>query len=160
MKQLFFILFFICSLCSKAQINLVVDPSMEKYDSIVLLDIAYMDPIEGGEAVYTAQVLLGVQYVPVYPDVNNRSMLIQLEENTLKVYPNPVSEELTIECAYSSEFLLQVYSVDGKLILTQNIADDNILHTLDVSRLKKGMYRLKIIDKLTGKEQSTIFAKE
>jgi len=129
-------------------------------DSIVLLDIAYMDPIEGGEAVYTAQVLLGVQYVPVYPDVNNRSMLIQLEENTLKVYPNPVSEELTIECAYSSEFLLQVYSVDGKLILTQNIADDNILHTLDVSRLEKGMYRLKIIDKLTGKEQSSIFAKE
>jgi hypothetical protein len=36
MKKLSFILFLTVSLCSKAQINLVVDPSMEEYDSIVL----------------------------------------------------------------------------------------------------------------------------
>jgi len=160
MKQLLFILFFIIALYSKAQINLVVDPSMEKYDSIVLLDIAYMDPVEGGEAVYTAQVLLGVQYVPVYPDVNDRSAIVQLPENILVVYPNPANRELIVELPCAAEYLLQVFSIDGKLIMSTQITVVDINQSIDVSKLEKGLYRLIVTDIITGSVHNVVFAKE
>jgi|GEM_PF-6379713 len=160
MKQLLFILFFIIALYSKAQINLVVDPSMEKYDSIVLLDIAYMDPVEGGEAVYTAQVLLGIQYVPVYPDVNDRSAIVQIPNNKLVVYPNPANRELIVELPCAADYLMQVFSIDGKLVVSTQITAVETNQSIDVSNLEKGLYRLIVTDILTGQTHNVIFAKE
>jgi len=129
-------------------------------DSIVLLDIAYMDAVEGGEAVYTAQVLLGVQYVPVYPDVNDRSAIVQLPENILVVYPNPADRELIVELPCAAEYLLQVFSIDGKLVMSTQITAVETNHSIDVSNLEKGLYRLIVTDVLTGSVNNVVFAKE
>jgi len=116
--------------------------------------------VEGGEAVYTAQVLLGVQYVPVYPDVNDRSAIVQIPDNQLVVYPNPANRELIVELPCAAEYLMQVFSIDGKLVISTQITAVETNHSVDVSKLEKGLYRLIVTDILTGSVHNVVFAKE
>src|SRR5690606_26873682 len=71
--------------------------------------------------------------------------------NTLKVYPNPVTNGNTLNVKFSSYLSadIHLYDVTGKLILTNKI--DNLNHQkVDVNQLPNGMYFLKIgIDNLT-----------
>lgn len=63
-------------------------------------------------------------------------------KNTVKLYPNPVSNNLTIENPFSSNFQLQVINQSGQLILKQNNNKSSI--SLDVTTLSKGLYFLTV----------------
>jgi hypothetical protein len=71
--------------------------------------------------------------------------------NTLKVYPNPVTNGNILNVKFSNHLSadIHLYDVTGKLVLTNKI--DNLNHQkVDVNQLPNGMYFLKIgIDNLT-----------
>ena len=65
----------------------------------MLLDIAEQNPVSGGPAVYTARVMLGLDFND-YGDIGERlSKEKQIKESFMHIYPNPTSDELNI--AYS-----------------------------------------------------------
>ena len=66
-----------------------------------LADIAYLDPITDGDAVYTARVMLNLN-----PDNTNelKSMYYspndnkpQITVNNVRIYPNPAKKQFTVE---------------------------------------------------------------
>jgi hypothetical protein len=63
----------------------------------------------------------------------------------VNVYPNPVREVLKINSKLDSIPLLKVFSIDGKLLITEKTKD------LSVNQLPKGVYILKINNKLPMK---------
>lgn len=64
--------------------------------------------------------------------------------NGLKVYPNPVINELTINTSENFITKLQVYSVLGKMLWQNNNVSINTNHTVDFSNLPTGIYILKV----------------
>lgn len=61
---------------------------------------------------------------------------IEIPENNIRIYPNPVQETLNIESDKSVSF--KIYDLDGRLLLN---GDGN---SIDVSSLKTGTYLLQI----------------
>ncbi|WP_299180095.1 RICIN domain-containing protein [uncultured Aquimarina sp.] len=56
------------------------------------------------------------------------------------IYPNPAVNMVTISGAAQST--VRVYDINGKIVLTQNISNNNQI--IDVSKLTKGMYYVKV----------------
>ena len=63
-----------------------------------------------------------------------------LEKSAIKIYPNPVKNELSISGIAKDE-PFEIYSLDGKLIKTGTISSGK---TIDVNSLPKGVYLIKI----------------
>jgi len=62
--------------------------------------------------------------------------------NTFEIYPNPVIEYLKIDLLVDNDQPYNIYSIDGKLLLSGNINASN--QTIDVSVLTPNSYLLKI----------------
>lgn len=75
---------------------------------------------------------------------NNHTTSINKEngDNLLKVYPSPSSGSFTLETNASPEQKLQIYDVNGRLVLTQTISGKTII---DSSSLIDGVYNINII---------------
>jgi hypothetical protein len=71
-------------------------------------------------------------------DVSAEFQVITNKE--LKIYPNPVSDELQIQNADQNS-TIEIFNLSGKLVLTKKFDVDN--NTLNVGSLKAGMYILK-----------------
>ncbi len=65
-----------------------------------------------------------------------------------KVYPNPASQNVTVEVTYNTELHIELYDVAGRQILTTNT------NTFSVSQLAKGLYIIK------GKADNLFFTKK
>jgi hypothetical protein len=65
----------------------------------------------------------------------------------LTIFPNPAEDQLTIELSdVSTEpSLLECYSMDGRLLFTQNLTSTT--NILDLTQLERGMYCLKVSSK-------------
>ncbi|MEA1872807.1 MAG: T9SS type A sorting domain-containing protein [Bacteroidota bacterium] len=65
-------------------------------------------------------------------------------DNIIKIYPNPATNNLTI----NSEKLLinniEILDITGKLVLTPLLQKTSTTQTFDINRLKKGLYFIKI----------------
>jgi len=57
--------------------------------------------------------------------------------NELRIFPNPVSDELTITTQHTVD-LVKIYAVDGTLVFSKSLKDTK----LDVSMLAQGSYQL------------------
>jgi hypothetical protein len=64
-------------------------------------------------------------------DINNR----------VNIYPNPSSTNFVIETSNTDKQTLQVFDVNGKLVLTQTI---NGKTNIDASNLAEGVYNLSL----------------
>lgn len=58
--------------------------------------------------------------------------------SNLSIFPNPTHDEVTIQCAGMTQ--IEVYSADGKLLQSIEVADDSYL----LNGLKQGIYTLRI----------------
>jgi hypothetical protein len=69
-----------------------------------------------------------------------------IHENALNIYPLPAGDILTIESEGPalSDAQVNVYTIDGRMILLQHTRSAGQRITLDVSMLNKGFYLLKI----------------
>ena len=67
------------------------------------------------------------------------------ESNSITMYPNPVKNEVTIDLSNKLDFLekeFQIFDLNSRIIFEGKI--NEILNTIDVSSLQKGMYFIKI----------------
>jgi hypothetical protein len=67
------------------------------------------------------------------------------ESNSITMYPNPVKNEVTIDLSNKLDFLgkeFQIFDINTRIIFEGKI--NEILNTIDVSSLQKGMYFIKI----------------
>ena len=75
-----------------------------------------------------------------------------IKENQISVYTNPFTKglDVTIESNVKSDFRLQIYNLEGRIINSYQI-NDNYIQNIG-SKLNPGIYFLKVVD-LAGKEQ-------
>jgi hypothetical protein len=125
---------------------------------IVLLDMAYQCPYTYGEIVYAARSLMTqFDYDLIYylslceidfsQRLSENSQLNQETDPEVKVYPNPATTYITIELINfdltESNVVIEIYSVDGKLNITESRPLLSMM-TLDVGILKQGIYSYSI----------------
>ncbi|HTA63476.1 MAG TPA: T9SS type A sorting domain-containing protein, partial [Bacteroidia bacterium] len=63
--------------------------------------------------------------------------------NKVNIYPNPINNNFTIETNNTDKQTLQIFDVNGKLVLTQTI---NGKTNIDASNLAEGVYNLSLIN--------------
>ncbi len=61
--------------------------------------------------------------------------------NTISIYPNPNNGLFVIEPSNTTQTTMQVYDVNGKLVLSQTI---NGKTTIDASSLQEGVYNISL----------------
>ena len=60
----------------------------------------------------------------------------------MSVFPNPVSTMLTVETRISGEYAVEIRSINGQLVYTQNMEGNS--HRIDLSGIEKGVYMVTI----------------
>ncbi len=86
--------------------------------------------------------------------LSNNSVEFKKDVTALNIYPNPSNEFVNIKLANASNLEINIYSLEGKLVLKQ---DYNTSRMLNVSSLSKGMYFISTISE--GKNYVTKFVK-
>lgn len=69
-----------------------------------------------------------------------------LSDNSVNIYPNPASEQITIS-GIAEGSVIELYDIQGKLQVTK--ISDRVQETINVQSLKDGMYLLKIVGNKT-----------
>lgn len=64
-----------------------------------------------------------------------------------RLFPNPVTENLTIHAQHSNEVQVQIFSAAGKLLLSQNRSFANGKAELNLGNLQPGVYLLSLRDR-------------
>lgn len=85
-----------------------------------------------------------------------------ISENTtpeFSVYPNPAQNNLTLFSNSSSSSTVQIFSLDGKIVMNKNFMISNSGTTIDISSLEAGTYILKV-NYAEGTSNTTKFIKQ
>ena len=64
--------------------------------------------------------------------------------NNLKIYPNPAESTVNVELIESTISNIQIYSIDGSLLLDQEMQSNRVELSVDI--LNSGIYFLRVID--------------
>ncbi|PZU88192.1 MAG: hypothetical protein DI529_05995 [Chryseobacterium sp.] len=78
--------------------------------------------------------------LPAYQCVN--LAVADISKNSVSIYPNPVSESLTVSMNFKKAETAEIYSLDGRKVSESSITSNN--NVINVSNLSKGVYLLKI----------------
>lgn len=70
-------------------------------------------------------------------DINDNN-----KPETIELYPNPVFDNIIIYCTIRRPLKLQVYNAVGQSVLQREL--NNLINSIDISSLTKGIYILKI----------------
>ncbi|MCX6290226.1 MAG: T9SS type A sorting domain-containing protein [Bacteroidetes bacterium] len=100
--------------------------------------VSFYTGVNLGQAVTTSMPYSVICLGMAVNDAGNKT-------TTVKIYPNPVEHELTVDLGNDSEFeTLKVYDVWGRKILQQMLhAGESIIH-LDTDKLKAGIYQVEL----------------
>lgn len=126
---------------------------LSEADSASLEQIAYLTPYLGGDAVFSARVMLGLDVMD--EGIEYRHAQESSSKSDIVIYPNPSSDIVNIHFdGYEHiEATIQIYDLSGRLLLNNTVkALESIL---DISYLSEGVYLLKIAegDKVLLSEQ-------
>ena len=74
---------------------------------------------------------------------------VTFPKNTVSIIPNPVSNYIyiTLPVAEKDKIAIEIYSSDGKLVLANTAFWNNNPLKIDVQKLQKGIYTVKLFDK-------------
>jgi len=135
-------------------------------DSLTLLNIAMQLPFMGGEAVYSARVILGLDPVSLNlayskgPNIPKDNIVIS---DKLRIYPNPASDVINIvfETATDKESVFELYDFSGKQILSNTIKAKTTVSTINLNAVKAGIYYYKLFttDEILAKNKLVILNK-
>jgi len=128
--------------------SLAQDIKLDSVQTAELMNIALMTPYIGGDAVYSARVMLGIdpdEYGTTYR-VNPYEISQTSNNNSVLVYPNPTKDEITIDLGY--DFLLgnaeiNIYGLLGNRLITSKINEP--ISKISVQDLSQGVYTYNII---------------
>ncbi|MBX7142683.1 MAG: T9SS type A sorting domain-containing protein [Chitinophagales bacterium] len=114
-------------------------PALDSDEIKILTPIAYSDPLNNGEAVYTARVLLGIDPEGNVKYQASDENFEEVDNQWVKVYPNPVSNLVNVVASnIDIPITLNVFSITGRLVLHSKLEQG--LTTLDISSLRDGVY--------------------
>ena len=114
-----------------------------------------VDPAWGGDLALDYEVVAWVQDLATKQIVDAHkatlpSILVGMKEindgkSEMKIYPNPVSNTLTVETLHSvSNSTLSVFSVNGQELLKQQVG--SVKTELDMSSFAKGVYFIRLLN--------------
>ncbi len=84
-----------------------------------------------------------------YPDFTISLSADNIEAHSIKAYPNPVSDIIYISGHQAG--IIEVFDMNGRSILKQNVTDINNQVEIDVGGLKSGAYNLLVNNKFSGR---------
>lgn len=126
--------------------------SFNPLDSALLFSIAYQSPGIGGNAVFTARYMLGLDLL----DLNNGFHKIKKSKSEtfsinstsvkpVKTYPNPAKDDITFEILNQNTINgeIQIYNTLGILVMSQNI--NGTKEIVNSSKFANGIYFFKLI---------------
>ena len=118
---------------------------------LLIVNIAMQTLFTGGDAVYSARVILGIdplQYNLDYAKSPEYNADV-IENSKIKVYPNPANEVLYIETDKETEGMLtvEIFNTTANLIYSKNINAGDKYQTIDISNIRKGIYYIRISNK-------------
>lgn len=125
-------------------------PEFNPADSATLLNIALQNPTAGGTAVYNARVMLDLP-VDYYGTSTQRIGQEQESNSTisneLNIYPNPASESVNLEYGIDEgqNAQVEIFDLTGKLVLTNNLAPQQEVYSIETDELEAGVYMLRVI---------------
>ena len=97
-----------------------------------------VDQGEGSEPLLNKVSVLSAYYLSESASLN------ALNKNLLKLYPNPVTNNLTIEGSFSENASAKIMDCSGRVLM--NDINLTSLSKVDVSNLSTGVYYMTIID--------------
>ena len=103
--------------------------------------IANQTPYEGGDAVYTARIMIGFE-----PDEHGVAYRLQKQDDEIKtedlvLYPNPAKDVLYIEVMSKLDnynAIIKIYNTIGQLVAEQQMTQK--MEFINLKTLKTGMY--------------------
>ena len=119
-------------------------------DSSSLYNIAIQNPADAGDAVYAAQVMLGLK-VDLFG--GNITRLAQPEgddsvtdDNKLSVYPNPTSSltNVVISITEGETGIIRMVDLQGRTVAVESVASSGYF-IFDVSGLSAGIYFVELL---------------
>ncbi|CAM3406498.1 T9SS type A sorting domain-containing protein [Zobellia roscoffensis] len=66
------------------------------------------------------------------------------EPSDILVYPNPVIEEVTVFTSQNKVFGIELFSVNGQRVISQQIENTQLEYKIDMAYMAKGVYVLKL----------------
>ena len=75
------------------------------------------------------------------------------EKNSIVISPNPAQDFIQLNINISKPATIRIFSMEGKLVQQQQIPAGNQQRSIDISKLKQGMYSLQL---QTGELVNTI----
>jgi hypothetical protein len=124
----------------------IYDLSTEQYQTLYDIATNYT-PWEGGEGVYIARYMLGVDIDYSNPNVQfSKGAGGIAEAELLSVFPNPASNSITLSFANAIEggFVVDVYNHTGSKVLTETVNQTEAQHQLNTAMLKNGIYFISV----------------
>ena len=106
------------------------------------MNIALLTPYLGGDAVYTARALLGIDQDNYNIPFANPPQILKVSTGA-KVYPNPAKNEINISFAGIEEVnnsLFEIYTMMGNKLISTAIPAGYGVYILNISRLPAGVY--------------------
>lgn len=86
-------------------------------------------------------------------EVTSFASITNKEDEAFMLYPNPVSDNLTIMLNTKTASLIEVLDINGKLICSESVSNH---HKLNVSNWSKGMYFIRLTTEQTVETQTFI----
>jgi len=120
----------------------------------------------GGEAVYAARVILGLD--PAILNLSYTKGPNVPKDNTIysdkvNIYPNPASDLINIvfETETDKESVFELYDITGKIILSNKIQAKTTFYSINLNAVKAGIYYYKLIktDELLANNKLVILTK-
>jgi hypothetical protein len=111
-------------------------------DSSILYSIAVQDPLYAGLSVYEARVMLGLDEENYVQYSSARMAEIEsLSVSQLKMFPNPASDELTLEYSIGETDVAtyQIVNLSGQQVLSGALQSGNT-RQISTSSLEQGVY--------------------
>lgn len=112
-----------------------------------LTALANITPWEGGEGVYIARYMLGIDIDYSNPNVQFSTGDGGIAEaEMLSVFPNPASNSITLSFAYAIEggFVIEVYNHTGIKVLSETVNQTQAQYQLNTAKLKNGIYFISV----------------
>ena len=122
--------------------SLIVDSALTATDTTLLIEIAYRNPLTGGNGVFIARHLLNLE---IYDEEESGSRIASFNQNkyekkSIEVYPVPSKEGVYIKP--TGDFIpdaLELFGINGELVYR-----DTFKNYLNIDFLRAGIYIVKV----------------
>lgn len=138
--------------------------ALEMVNEMNKLNIKWIPGKSGGKSVSVEYVLpLSFNLIGVdknaaktnsnaLPKATNQS----LQENKLKVIPNPASHQVEINWTKGGDLKIELIDVSGRVVIQNNWTNFNGKQIIDVSKLPKGTYIIRVLQGKISEEQKLL----